>query len=120
MRAAFVSGPDESDPEARVDSPEPNEDAAPSGDPAEIERQLPPGIVDEFIDSYVWWREECAAVRDAYERWASSSPPDRELAHAAYRAALDREESAARVQSGRAERVLIAAGDATCPKAGAR
>ena len=54
-------------------------------------------IVDDAILAYVEWREECVEVWNAYGRWASATPEDVERVHAAYCAALDREEAAARV-----------------------
>ena len=54
---------------------------------------------DEFIESWVWWREACEDVRSAYERWGQCKPAQRDLAFASYRAALDREDQAARVYS---------------------
>ena len=62
-------------------------------------------IVDEFVESYVSWREACEEVRAAYERWGTSNPPQRTLAYDWYRAALDREEDAARVHSRLATRL---------------
>jgi hypothetical protein len=67
-------------------------------------------LVDEAIDAYVYWREECAGVWDAYEHWASAPKIDAAGAFSAYRAALDREECAsnayadllARITSGKA------------------
>jgi uncharacterized protein YqiB (DUF1249 family) len=56
-------------------------------------------LVDEFLESYVSWREACENVRAAYERWGTSKPPERSLAFGWYRAALDREECAAQVHS---------------------
>ena len=52
-------------------------------------------LVDKAVLAYVEWREECAAVWDAYARWASAPVRERAQADAAYRAALDREEAAA-------------------------
>ena len=54
-------------------------------------------VVDEFIDSWICWREACEDVRGAYERWRVCSAPQRGLAFASYRAAVDREDQAARV-----------------------
>jgi hypothetical protein len=63
-------------------------------------------LVDAFVDSYVEWREECNGVRDAYGRWAAGSGArDRRLGEATYRAALDREEAAARVHEQHATRL---------------
>jgi hypothetical protein len=52
--------------------------------------------VAEFLKSYVRWREGCEAVRGAYERWVGVEERDRAVAFAAYHAALDQEERAAR------------------------
>jgi hypothetical protein len=54
-------------------------------------------MVDETMDAYVDWREECAHVRDAYRRWLSAVRADAALAFRAYLAALDREERASEV-----------------------
>jgi hypothetical protein len=64
-----------------------------------------PWLNDEFVESYASWREESAAVRSAYERWASADARDRALASAAYRAALDREGHAAGAYRECAERI---------------
>jgi hypothetical protein len=49
-------------------------------------------LVDEAVDAYVDWREECATVWEAYERWVRADAADAQSALAAYWAALDREE----------------------------
>jgi hypothetical protein len=67
--------------------------------------QESPWLVDEFVESYGCWRQESTAVRHAYERWAGAEAPDRTLAWTAYRAALDREDRAARAYRECAERV---------------
>jgi hypothetical protein len=54
-------------------------------------------VVDALLDRYVAWRQESAAVQQAYERWAESDSDERKLAHAGYVAALDREAQSARV-----------------------
>jgi hypothetical protein len=51
--------------------------------------------VDEFIDSWVCWREACEDLRSAYDRWDRAHAPQRALAFEGYRTALDREEHAA-------------------------
>jgi hypothetical protein len=51
-------------------------------------------LIDAAVDSYVDWREESAAVRRAYRRWADAVRTDRPGAFAAYVAALDQEERA--------------------------
>ena len=50
--------------------------------------------IADLIEVYVDWRQESAALQDAYERWSSAPEPDQDLAFAAYNAALDREEQA--------------------------
>jgi len=60
---------------------------------------------DSLLDGYVAWREACADVSAAYERWIRSLRRDRSLAFAAYLAALEREEHASRVYERRIERV---------------
>jgi hypothetical protein len=70
------------------------------------EREAPsPWLVDEFVESYVRWREESAVARSAYEAYAGQKGADRALAFTAYHAALDREERAARVYQECAERI---------------
>ena len=54
-------------------------------------------VVDDVVLAYVEWREESAAVWDAYDRWESASAEEKLPADAAYRAALDREEAAAKL-----------------------
>ena len=56
-------------------------------------------LADEYLDSWVSWREACEDVRSAYERWETSKASQRGLAFASYRAALDREDHASRVYS---------------------
>jgi hypothetical protein len=57
-------------------------------------RELNAAVGDALVDRYVDWREECSAVRVAYERWYQSDRRDSATAFAAYGAALDREERA--------------------------
>ena len=52
-------------------------------------------LIDEAMERYVEWREECAAVEDAYTNWSSARAGEAQLPYAAYGAALDREQSAA-------------------------
>ena len=58
------------------------------------ERQTFWSLVDEFIESWVCWREACEAVHSACECWQQWKPTQRGLAFARYRAALDRAEQA--------------------------
>jgi hypothetical protein len=60
---------------------------------------------DEFIESYVRWREACEDVASTYARWQECEPPQRGLAFDSYRAALSREEHAAHMYSESSERV---------------
>jgi hypothetical protein len=69
------------------------------------EHYVSPWLVEEFVDSYTGWREESAAVRDAYETYTGQNGADRTLAFMAYQAALDREERAARAYQECAERI---------------
>jgi hypothetical protein len=79
----------------------------------EIERFQPArerleALVDEFLDTRIYWREACQDVQAAYERWEQSEAGQRGLAYVIYRAALDREDQAARVYSIWTERVRAA------------
>jgi hypothetical protein len=58
-------------------------------------------LIDNLMEAYVDWREECATLAHAYEGWASCAAPDRDMTFAAYRAALDREQQASAVYSAR-------------------
>ena len=51
---------------------------------------------DEILDLYLDWREEAAAVADAYASWADAPAGEEGRCFAAYLAAIDREEAAAR------------------------
>jgi hypothetical protein len=50
---------------------------------------------DELLDLYLDWREEAAAVADAYARWAGAPAGEEGRCFAADTAALDREDAAA-------------------------
>jgi hypothetical protein len=63
----------------------------------QVSSQARPELIDAVMDVYVDWREECIALRNAYEHWSSVRVAERELAFAAYRAALDREDRASAV-----------------------
>jgi hypothetical protein len=54
---------------------------------------------DEYLHSWVCWREACEDVRSAYEGWKTCESSRRGIAFASYRAALDREDQAAYVYS---------------------
>jgi hypothetical protein len=62
--------------------------------------QMNEQLVDRALDAYIDWREECAEVWSAYERWVRAPEIDDAGAFAAYRAALDREECASHAYAG--------------------
>jgi hypothetical protein len=53
-------------------------------------------LVDEVLRCYVAWRNECETARAGYEAWCSGAEEERTIRFAAYNAAVDREERAAR------------------------
>ena len=61
--------------------------------------------MDDAVDAYVYWREECSAARESYRAWTVSSSGDAALAFGAYESAMDREERAATVYAGLLGRV---------------
>src|SRR5438132_5220106 len=69
-------------------------------------------LVDEVMDAYVDWREECIAVSDAYDSWVAADATDAALAFGIYTAALDREERASDAYAGLIRRV----GDIVAPE----
>ena len=68
--------------------------------------QIPDALVDDLLDLYIDWRTESAAVHAAYERFSNASRSERQLAFAAYTAALDREGSAAGDYEAQIRRIL--------------
>jgi len=56
-------------------------------------------LLNEAFDRYLDWRAESDAVCEAYGHWSTASAAQGADSFAAYRAALDREERAARVYS---------------------
>jgi hypothetical protein len=62
-------------------------------------------LVDEVIDRYVAWREECETVRAGYEAWCSGAEEERTIRFAVYNMALDREEWAARLYAKSTQRL---------------
>lgn len=55
--------------------------------------------------SYATWRGACEGVAEAYRSWVGAVRTERWLAHAAYVAALDHEEQAARAYQQLVEQV---------------
>jgi hypothetical protein len=62
-------------------------------------------LVDDQEASYATWREASDGVAEAYRSWAAAPRSERWLAHAAYLAAFEREEQAARDYQRRVERL---------------
>ena len=76
-------------------------------------------VTNGFLESYVCWREACEEVRSAYERWGKCKSPQADLTFESYRAALDREDHAARIHAGWAMRLHAVERSATLERAGA-
>jgi hypothetical protein len=62
-------------------------------------------LVDEAIERYVNWREECGAVKATYECWSRAPREERIISFATCIAALDREECAARAYASAIQRL---------------
>jgi hypothetical protein len=58
---------------------------------------MPAPLTQDVVDLYREWRDACAGVWDAYARWSTARPYDRQAARWAYGAAVDREEQACRL-----------------------
>lgn len=78
----------------------------PAQHPASLAVEPCPSITDDFLASYVAWREASEDVRAADEHWRTCEPRGRRVAFGCYRAALDFEEQAARIYFDRTERLL--------------
>jgi hypothetical protein len=52
-------------------------------------------LVDEAMNAYAGWRDQCSAVELAYCHWVTARGNDAAVWYTAYAAALDREERAA-------------------------
>ncbi|HUA44902.1 MAG TPA: hypothetical protein VMA77_06730 [Solirubrobacteraceae bacterium] len=59
----------------------------------EQEWRVPP----DAMLAYAEWRFSCTAVWAAYACWSNAGRAQEDLAHSAYKAALDREDAAAHV-----------------------
>ena len=57
---------------------------------------LDTSLIDTAFDAYLEWREECVSVWDAYGCWRGAETREARATFWAYRAALEREEQAAR------------------------
>jgi hypothetical protein len=62
-------------------------------------------LVDETIERYVDWKEECGAVNATYECWSTAPREERTISFATYIAALDREECAAKAYASAIRRL---------------
>jgi hypothetical protein len=82
-----------------------------------LDAQLDPDLVDRLIELYCDWRTSCAEVQAAYERFLDASACDRGVAFAAYRAALDREQSACELY---ADQIRLIESGYIAPVVGAR
>ena len=64
-------------------------------------------LADAFVESYVSWREQCAEVESAYERWTSGRD-ESGVDYAIYLAELEFEEDAAQAYRDSVERLALA------------
>jgi hypothetical protein len=62
-------------------------------------------LVDELVDRYLCWREECVSVQASYDNWSRAEAGERRLAFSAHVAALDREQHAAVTYQRCAEKI---------------
>ena len=90
----------------RVTGPANASQMSPAG--SRVSRRIDSRLLDEAVDAYVDWREECAGVWSAYRRWLRATVVDASLAFSAYRAAVDREECAAHVYGALMTRIVVA------------
>ena len=67
--------------------------------------RLKNALIDEAMERYVEWREECVTVDHAYANWTNVRTEETDLPFAAYSAALDREQTAATVYGRALERL---------------
>jgi hypothetical protein len=63
-------------------------------------------LVDDMVDAYARWRQECKAVQAAYDQWSNATAEDELLAFGAYETALDKEERSSRDYEELLQRVL--------------
>jgi hypothetical protein len=66
--------------------------------------QIRAELIDEMLERYVDWREQCVAVAETYERWSNGSIDNRKLGFEVYKAALDLEEHASLIYAERVNR----------------
>jgi hypothetical protein len=64
-------------------------------------------LIDDVVDAYVDWREQCQRVWLAYHLWSSAVPKDGRLRFAAYVEELDREHRASDVYATTIARAAV-------------
>jgi hypothetical protein len=72
---------------------------------SEPDQEVQRRFVDELLDRYVSWREACAAVSAAYERYERAPRQEQRMAFGAYLVALDREALAAHAYQRAVQRI---------------
>jgi hypothetical protein len=73
-------------------------------------------LMNQAMDAYAGWRDQCGTVERAYRHWTSARGRDAAAWYTAYAAALDREERAAE-RYARLVRRLTAPGEVEPVKA---
>jgi hypothetical protein len=66
--------------------------------------------LNDALDAYLEWRQQCNAVWNAYSDWAAGRESDAALRYSQYSAALDREERASELYVGLIERATAGVG----------
>jgi hypothetical protein len=66
-------------------------------------------LMDEAFEAYLQWREACDEVWLTYRRWRDARTSEARSAFYRHRAALEREEHAARVYGHLVDRLLTVA-----------
>jgi hypothetical protein len=63
-------------------------------------------LVDDMVDAYAQWRQDCKAVQAAYDQWSNATAEDELLAFGAYETALDKEGRSSQEYAELVQRVL--------------
>lgn len=64
-------------------------------------------LIDDMVNAYVDWREQCRRVRNAYVWWTAARRPDLRLRFAAYLAELDQEDRAIEAYAAAVTRAAV-------------
>jgi hypothetical protein len=64
-------------------------------------------LIDDMINAYVDWREQCRRVERAYAGWSTARRPDVRLRFAAYLAEIDQEDRAVETYANAVTRVAL-------------